>query len=136
MPQLDILIFKYENINFIISFFLFFFLNQYFIFPAVVKNITLRRKLITRSLINEGEISFFLILVRKYNVNVFDNFVFSISVNDLRKLVSGLVSNTLSFFNFFVNIKQLSFVKLLKGFAGKLGLIIWFNNIFFAGYIN
>lgn len=136
MPQLDILIFKYENINFIISFFLFFFLNQYFIFPAVVKNITLRRKLITRSLINEGEISFFLILVRKYNVNVFDNFVFSISVNDLRKLVSGLVSNTLSFFNFFVNIKQLSFVKLLKGFAGKLGLIIWFNNIFLAGYIN
>lgn len=128
MPQLDILIFKYENLNFIISFFLFFFLNQYFVFPAVVKNVTLRRKLITRSLVAQHESSFFLTLVKKYNINLFDNLLFSVSVVDLRILVSNFVKNVLFFFNSFFFLKQSNFVKLLNEFTGKLGLIIWLNN--------
>jgi hypothetical protein len=129
MPQLDILIFKYENLNFIISFFLFFFLNQYFVFPAIVRNVTLRRKLITRSLITQNETSFFLSLVKKYNVNLVDNFIFSVSIFDLRVLISQFVKKILSFFSSFFFIKQSNFVKLLKEFTGKLGLVIWLNNV-------
>jgi hypothetical protein len=135
MPQLDLLIFKYENLNFIISFFLFFFLNQYFVFPSIVKNITLRRKLITRSLISDTDNLFFLNLVKKYNVNAFDSFLFSISISDLRLLISSFVNHLLFIFDLFFSLKQSNFVKFLKEFAGKLGLVIWLNNKLYLNFI-
>jgi hypothetical protein len=136
MPQLDILIFKYENLNFIFSFFLFFFLNQYFVFPAIVRNVTLRRKLITRSLMAENEDSFFSFLVKKYNVNIFDNFIFHVSIYDIRTFVSGFIKTILFYFNSFISVKQSNFVKLLTNFAGKLGLVIWISNVFVLNEIS
>lgn len=133
MPQLDLLIFKYESLNFILSFFLFFFLNQYVIFPSLVRNIVLRRKLITRNLNNDNEIFFSLLLVRNLNFNLFDNVIFSTSVSVLRNNVYSFFRTVTDLFFFFVNLKNNVVLDFLLDFKFKSKVIVWFNFYFFSG---
>lgn len=49
MPQLDKLIFFSENVGFILSFFGLVFYNQYYFYPQLLKNLFIRKKLISKN---------------------------------------------------------------------------------------
>jgi len=135
MPQLDLLIFKYENLNFIISFFLFFFLNQYVIFPAIVRNIVLRRKLINRNLSNDNDIYFSIVFFKKFSLVKLDGFFFSVSVNFLRETINGFYKTVSSISNFFLTFKKAFYIEGIKDFILKAKLLCWLG-LFYSNEIN
>jgi hypothetical protein len=128
MPQLDLLIFKYETFNFLFSFFLFFFINQYFVFPRVVKNIFLRRKLITRSLYNSNEVYFFLSLIKNYKPNVIDSLTFVIKFSEVRSYIISFIDIIFKIFSLFFFVKKDYFFELICLFKSKVMLIIFSNS--------
>lgn len=127
MPQLDILIFQYENLNFIVGFFLLFLLNQYYIFPTILRNIVLRRKLIVRNLNSSDFILFSFVLLKKMKIQAFDNVLFRVKVSYLSDFVMKFYSGIINFFLVFKFLKANLFKFYFSLFRDKLNLIIWLN---------
>jgi hypothetical protein len=130
MPQLDLLIFKYENLNFIISFFLFFFLNQYVIFPAIVRNIVLRRKLISRNISNDSDIFFSIVFFKKFSLVKLDGFFFNVSVNFLRITVNNFYKVVSTLSSFFLTFKKSYYIESIIDFCLKAKLLCWLGLLY------
>lgn len=129
MPQLDILIFKYENINFIISFFLLFFLNQYYIFPMLLRNIILRRRLISRKVDSVDSVFFSINILKTFHISGLDNEVFKLKVDHLRNFVFGFIFDINIFIRFFKSIKIMNYSYFFGLILNKVFIVLWnFNN--------
>jgi hypothetical protein len=127
MPQLDLLIFKYENLSFMISFFLFFFLNQYLVFPSILRNIVLRRKLITRNFNTDKDVYFSLVFLKKFNNFHFENVIFSSSVKFLRNVFFEIYKRVVTSFNFFMELKSKIYFEFLREYRLKSIAVVWTN---------
>lgn len=127
MPQLDILIFQYENLNFVIGFFLLFFLNQYYVFPTILRNIVLRRKLITRDLTSADFVLFSSLLLKRLKIHSFDNVLFRTKVSSINEFVMEFYNSIVYFFMTFKFVKINVFKFYFSLFREKLNLIIWLN---------
>jgi len=125
MPQLDILIFKYENFNFLVSFFFLFFFNQYYVFPILLRNVVIRRKLITRKVDSTDSIYFSLVFLKNFSYNAFDNIVFKITVDSLGNLVMSFFKSISLFLLFFCFFKQRIFGYYLNNIKQKANFILW-----------
>ena len=115
MPQLDKLIFFFENLGFVMSFFGLVFYNQYIFYPKLLKGIFIRRFFV----LNDN-ISILLKLFLKYQFK----FNFFMNFNKIKEL-------QLFFFNF---IKS-KFIKLSSWFSIKLFLFTYFIDLFFNKFI-
>jgi hypothetical protein len=127
MPQLDLLLFKYENLTFIIFFFLVLYLNQYYIFPTILQNIYVRRTLINRLIINNNEDLFSLSFLNSYNNSVTENFIFLATVTELSENYIRLVTQLLDLFSMYRYIKQTSYISLFIQLRMKTIIFIKLN---------
>lgn len=111
MPQLDKLIFFFENLGFIVSFFGLVFYNQYVFYPKLLKGLFVRRFFI----LNDN-ISILLKLFLKYNINL--NFI--MNFNKIIELQS-----------YFLKFIKSKFSKLFFFFSLKINLFLSFLNLFY-----
>lgn len=135
MPQLDLLLFKYETITFLLSFFALFFINQYYIFPNLLKNIILRRKLLSRTILGSNNIFFCLLFLRKYKVETAFNMFFTTSLIDIRNLYVEYKFFVFGLLNLLFQLKYSDYFRILDNFKHKIILVLGLAFKRFALYL-
>jgi hypothetical protein len=125
MPQLDKLIFFSENVGFILSFFGLVFYNQYYFYPQLLKNLFIRKKLISKNSIN----SLFNLFNRIQNFSLIMNFM----VNSILQQISITNFNkNFKKLKLWLSIKFIHYYKITNLFLNKF---LWiFISFFFEMY--
>jgi hypothetical protein len=110
MPQLDKLIFFFENMGFVMSFFSLVFYNQYYFYPKLLKNLYVRRYLV-----NQNSITMLFQLFMKIQKNFLISLNFS-KIKELQYLFNQATKHLFLRFSYWLNL--------------KLTLIDYFFNLF------
>jgi len=125
MPQLDKLIFFFENIGFVLSFFGLVFYNQYYFYPQLLKNLFIRKQLLTNDSINQ-------LIVLFKSVQTFPLVMNFSSIQGLQTIFLNNSTNFFKKLKLFFIYKYNNYLKLSNLFLNKFFWI--FISFFFEMY--